>query len=380
MTGGRTADAGAWLVPFVLAASALTLAQSGTGAASQPPVDERLRALQAEADRLAREARTLLTELRALEVQRRIAQESVRKADASEAAVAADVARTTARLETLQAQRLATSSDVTERLVELYKRGRPGYARLLLQADLRAVGRLARGAAAVARLDRLRFENHRQMIAAERRVLEDLEARRVALADARTEASRAHAAAADAVRLQNRRIDELDRRRDEAAQYVGELLLARRELERQVDAAAPDPVAGLPIAPLRGAIGWPVAGRLLTRFGRGVDNRSGSAVIRNGIEIATTDGTAVRAVHDGAVTFAAPFTGFGDLVIVDHGAGAFSLYGHLQEISVAQGVRVARGDVVGLSGRTPTGTSGLYFELRIDGRPVDPVQWLRSRP
>jgi septal ring factor EnvC (AmiA/AmiB activator) len=88
----------------------------------------------------------------------------------------------------------------------------------------------------------------------------------------------------------------------------------------------------------------------------------------------------VRAVHDGAVTFAAPFTGFGDLVIVDHGAGAFSLYGHLQEISVAQGVRVARGDVVGLSGRTPTGTSGLYFELRIDGRPVDPVQWLRSRP
>jgi len=83
-------------------------------------------------------------------------------------------------------------------------------------------------------------------------------------------------------------------------------------------------------------------------------------------------------VHGGSVAFAAPFTGFGTLVIVDHGGGAFTLYGHLADAAVAQGGAVERGTVVGHAGRTPAGQPALYFELRIDGRPVDPVQWFKA--
>jgi septal ring factor EnvC (AmiA/AmiB activator) len=77
------------------------------------------------------------------------------------------------------------------------------------------------------------------------------------------------------------------------------------------------------------------------------------------------------------VAFAEAFSGFGRLVIVDHGQGAFSLYGHLANVEVGRGARVEAGRVLGTTGRAPSGTPALYFELRIDGRAVDPVEWLK---
>jgi len=80
------------------------------------------------------------------------------------------------------------------------------------------------------------------------------------------------------------------------------------------------------------------------------------------------------------VTHAGAFSGYGHLVIVDHGGGAVSLYGHLASPAVIKGDRVAAGSRVGLSGRNPGGNPALYFELRVDGKPVDPLQWLRRQP
>jgi septal ring factor EnvC (AmiA/AmiB activator) len=114
---------------------------------------------------------------------------------------------------------------------------------------------------------------------------------------------------------------------------------------------------------------------VVSPFGRGAD-RFGTTLVRNGIEIATSETVAVHAVHGGTVAYAAPFSGFGTLVIVDHGAQAFSVYGHLRDATVAQGAAVERGTIVGRAGRSPAGQPVLYFELRIDGRSVDPVQWL----
>jgi septal ring factor EnvC (AmiA/AmiB activator) len=123
---------------------------------------------------------------------------------------------------------------------------------------------------------------------------------------------------------------------------------------------------------------WPVNGRLLAVFGRGSADRLAAAVVRNGIEISTIEAQQVRAVHPGTVSYAAPFAGFGTLVIIDHGNNAFSLYGHLAQTLVTEGATVERSAVIGRAGRSPAGVQSLYFELRIDGRPVDPVQWFRS--
>jgi Membrane-bound metallopeptidase len=66
-------------------------------------------------------------------------------------------------------------------------------------------------------------------------------------------------------------------------------------------------------------------------------------------------------------------------VILDHGSQAYSLYGDLLDVTAAKGARIERGQAVGSVGATRFGTAGLYFELRVDGRPVDPLQWLKKR-
>jgi septal ring factor EnvC (AmiA/AmiB activator) len=119
-----------------------------------------------------------------------------------------------------------------------------------------------------------------------------------------------------------------------------------------------------------------VDGPIASRFGRTPSGRFGTSIVRNGIEVAAAQGTNATAVHEGTVAFAAPFAGFGTLVIVDHGQSAFTLYGHLLDAAVSAGANVSRGASLGRVGLSPSGGAALYFELRIDGRPVDPLQWL----
>jgi septal ring factor EnvC (AmiA/AmiB activator) len=352
-------------------------AQGAAVSALITQADQRIRELQAETDRLAQQSRTLLNELRGLELQRQLKAQDVKKAEAALAAIDAAQKAASARLSAVEALRVAESPGVRERLVEIYKRGRGGYLSLLLRAeDLSALGRMARGVASVAQLDRARFDAHRRTIHAEQEAVAEVRTRQEAVAAATAEAGRARAALDQAVASSNRRIDQLDRERDLAATYAGELQEAQTALQAHVgglSGAAP----GLPIAPFRGSLPWPVSGRVISPFGRGA-GPFGAALVRNGIEIAAAEAEPVRAVHGGTVAYAAPFSGFGTLVIVDHGAQAFTLYGHLTEATVAQGAGVARGAVVGRSGRSPAGQPAVYFELRIDGRSVDPVQWLRS--
>lgn len=341
----------------------------------------RIKSLQAEADRLASQARTVFGELRKLELDREIKQQQLATADAALARVTSDRDRVEQRVAELEAVRIAQTPGVRERLVELSKRGRGGYLQLLLASnDARAMGRMARGVAAVAELDRVRLDTHRRTLAAERTALNDLDQQRDAVEQAQRDATQARAEVDAAVAARNRLIDDLDRRRDLAAQYVDELQDAQAEIARTIASAGAGAAAiALPIAPFRGDLPWPVDGPVSARFGRVASGRFGNAIVRNGIEVAAREGTGVAAVHEGTVAYAAPFTGFGTLVIVDHGGAAFTLYGHLRDASVSVGTNVSRGTVLGQVGVSPTGGAGLYFELRIDGRPVDPIQWLTRR-
>jgi septal ring factor EnvC (AmiA/AmiB activator) len=112
-----------------------------------------------------------------------------------------------------------------------------------------------------------------------------------------------------------------------------------------------------------------------SKFGQAA--RGGPASSRNGIQLSLPEGQTVRPVHDGVVAYAGPFTGYGNLLIVDHGDRAYSLYGHLAGVTVKKGDRVDPGTTVGLTGRDLAGNPALYFELRVDGAPVDPLQWLK---
>jgi septal ring factor EnvC (AmiA/AmiB activator) len=131
-------------------------------------------------------------------------------------------------------------------------------------------------------------------------------------------------------------------------------------------------------APVRGGLDWPLDGRVIGRYGE-PSPRTGNTTRRNGIEIEALEGTQVRAIHGGSVIYAAPLTGFGTLVVLEHGRGYHSVYGFLSSASVNKGDVVDEGREVGRVGLTPNGPPALYFEFRVDGRAVDPLQWLRQR-
>jgi septal ring factor EnvC (AmiA/AmiB activator) len=110
----------------------------------------------------------------------------------------------------------------------------------------------------------------------------------------------------------------------------------------------------------------------------GTPTRPGAGA-RNGIEIAAPEGTPVTAIHPGSVDYADAFSGFGNLVILDHGGNYYSLYGYLGSVEVTRGQRVDAGTELGRVGTAPAGPAALYLELRVDGRSVDPIQWLKPR-
>lgn len=130
-------------------------------------------------------------------------------------------------------------------------------------------------------------------------------------------------------------------------------------------------------APVKvGGLGWPLSGTLVAGFGgRMPDGRSSSGVL-----IGAPAGTSVGAVADGTVVFAEWMTGYGLILIVDHGNGYMSLYAHNDALLRDQGDRVTRGDAVASVGNSGgQGRPALYFELRRNGQPVDPGGWLQRR-
>jgi septal ring factor EnvC (AmiA/AmiB activator) len=191
-------------------------------------------------------------------------------------------------------------------------------------------------------------------------------------------------------------IATLERRRREAERREAARREAeRREAERRAAAARaagtrPAPAPARTPAPSSaasrlstsdlGSLGWPVDGRILYRFGR-TTTPAGTTLRWNGIGIGAAKGTPVRAVEAGTVALAEPFEGYGPSVVLSHGGGYYSLYLYLNEVRVAEGAEVARGQVVGTVGGegTPEGTH-IEFQIRAPGgQAVDPLAWLRQR-
>ena len=374
------------MLTLLLILALQTPAPPTSGAAQ---VEARLKELRTEAEQLARQSRTLLNELRRLEVDRdlRAAELEARTLALreSEGALVALEAEQAALGETIARQQPL----VRARVVELYKRGRASDLRRLVDAaSARDAMRAWRQMAAASARDAARFADHRQSIVRLTDARAELGAKREEAERLRAEAGSARAALDQSIARHERRIAAIDRERDLNAALAGELQAAAAGLAATVEALPPNPSspsppsnpsnpssASAPLSAFRRALPWPAAGRVVRQFRAGAQG----ALPFNGIEIAVADGAPVSAVYGGDVAFSGPFTGFGHLVIVQHGPDAFTLYGHLTSGSVAKGDRVTASQLIGQAGRPPGARdSRLYFELRVDGQPVNPLQWFRQ--
>jgi murein hydrolase activator len=189
----------------------------------------------------------------------------------------------------------------------------------------------------------------------------------------------------------------LARVRDERAYHermVGELTEATRRLEafitdlqaKQRRLARVPPPKGTVVPPgvgfgtLRGRLPWPTEGRIIAGFGAQVHPRFGTRTFRNGVDIEANSGREVAAVHGGHVIYTGWFKGYGNLIILDHDNEYYTLYAHMADIGVKEGDDVRQGQRIGTVGDTGSLEGPrLYFEVRYQGKPQDPEQWLRQR-
>ncbi len=168
-------------------------------------------------------------------------------------------------------------------------------------------------------------------------------------------------------------------RREEVGTLIDKAARLERLLEtlsRQSDGQPVDPSGG--IRPWKGVLDWPARGAVVETFGRHRHPKFDAWTVSNGVALALPAGSPVRAVYAGKAAYAQWLSEYGNLVILDHGDGVFTLYAWLQSIAVTPGSFVPVGATVGLAGVGPgREEAGLYFEVRDRQKANDPVAWLR---
>jgi murein hydrolase activator len=186
-------------------------------------------------------------------------------------------------------------------------------------------------------------------------------------------------------------INRLEHQRKQAlAQEARERRLRQQQQRQQQARATPTPGFSDPpveryfdgnskFAKLRGQLAWPIAGSLVSTYGKIKHPTFNTYTFNKGIAISAPPGSEFRVIEAGQVLYAAWFKGYGNLLIVDHGDSYYSLYAQASELLVQVGDRVKRNQVVG---RTGEGGSlngpALYFEIRHQGKPENPLEWLAN--
>jgi len=352
--------------------------------------EERARAAAAR----ARET-SLLAELE--EIERRLA---ARKADVArlEARIKkaqSDVQTFRGEISRLEKQRAGQINALAGRLRVMYRVHAQGGALPVILSGEDPVTRAVavRHLASLAALDARLIQEYRVTSArlADRKVRE--EAQQQELADLHEDAKREQA---EVDREVAKRRVILAKVRDERAYHermVGELTEASNRLEafiRELQAKQrklakiPPPKGGIEppavgFGALKGRLPWPTEGRIVMGYGAQVNPRFGTRTFRNGVDIEAAVGKDVLAVHAGHVIYTGWFKGYGNLIIVDHGNEYYTLYAHIAEIEAKEGEDVRQGQRIGTVGDTGSlAGPRLYFEVRYQGKPQDPEQWLRQ--
>jgi septal ring factor EnvC (AmiA/AmiB activator) len=275
-------------------------------------------------------------------------------------------------------------ADLGVRLAALYRMGRLGYLRPLAAADsgqsflvgLRILTHLARRDAAL-------LERYETTVATLAGREQELLERRKELAELAAESRKKETALGAARSRKAVLLAQLEETSQVAKVQVTKLedkserLTALLELlEGRGRALAPGASS---IRKYRGALDWPLKGKVAVPYGRIANPRFPKTFLRSsGWTLDAPPGAAVRAVFSGDVVYAQWLKGYGNLVVVDHGDGVFTLYGRLVTGTIARGEHVAIGDRVGNLGESPEDeVAGLYFEIRDARASVDPALWLR---
>ena len=318
----------------------------------------------------------------------------------------------TAELSTIKEQRVAVENDITlnerqlaeaqkrlegreavfyKRVRDIYINGRLSYIdvvigskdfsdfanrlevlKRIIDSDITLIGEIKK--------ERAQIEEHKQKLESDRAKLVELE--KAALAkQAEIEQKKAE---------RNVVLQKAQNDRATAMQAIEELnassaqvsaMLKERQAARAAAAAAAQSSGGQGASDNwvqgTGQLGWPVSGEITSPYGYRVHPIWGTTIYHSGIDIGVDEGTPVHAADGGVVVWSGWMGGYGYAVVIDHGNGLSTLYGHNSELAVDEGQSVAKGQVISYAGSTGNSTGPhVHFEVRVNGDPVDPMGYL----
>jgi len=339
-------------------------------------VRERRAALEQELTRLRSEEKSLLGEVEQLELEVQLRTNELTEIQISLRRTRAALDATVARVRQLETSLAAARPALAAHARALYKLGDLSYLRLLLSIDRPSdFFRGYRFITTLARRDNAQVAAFRSDLAALTSEKAELEQRTRESIALRTRLTAARHALDEQRARKTTLLTSLVERKELNAAYVEELAEAESRLQELLSGLGGEEVA-VPLGAFRGSLPWPVEGRVRAGFGRRKHPRFDTYTVHNGLEIEAAPGAEVRAVHEGRVVFAERFRGYGLMVVVDHGGKHYSLYAQLAEVAVAPGQDVATGTVLGRADPAGADGPGVYFEMRFQGRPEDPLEWL----
>lgn len=362
------------VVPVTTASVPVEVAQPATSSELEV-LRRQIAGLEQSLHALAARCKDLAGQLAALELELRLQDRRVAEAVEERRLAEAAAAELAASVMALEQNLKGARESLRRRVGGLYRLGRQGYLRLLLAAGpdaeplaaLRTVRFLARRDHDVIHL----YEQLRRDLGQRQELL----AVRQRQASTWAEQERLRAARLVAARREHQSLmAQAERERLEVAARAVDLADREQRLSallQQLSQGGATPLSGVAIQDFRGALEWPVDGRVAIGFGPRTDPRYGTAVPHRGIEVETTRGQSARAIYPGKVVYAAELEGYGETVVIQHAGRVFSLYSGLVSLESKRGDMVSLGAVLG------TSESRLYFEIRVENRPEDPLDWLR---
>jgi len=347
---------------------------------------ERLRAeleeKRSQAAEIAGREHDLLGEIQRINEEMEVNRRLLEKLGEKKSVLLSDLEETRGELDTAE-RRLSTAEEMLhKRLRAIYKFGRvEAMEVILLSRTFADLAKRVYYLSMVADHDLDLIGVFEERVETRRVLLEHIELKKSRIEDVEAEVSRETAnlqlkkEERDALvaRLKEKRYyyENLARKLEEASRNLEELLdnLEARHEEARYE--------GTPFEGRVGRLMWPCEGTVVGEFGVETHPRFGTIIRNNGIDIRAVPGTKVRAVARGDVSFAGTLSGFGNCVVISHGAGFYTLYGHLESIMVSQGYPVGEGDAIGTVGETSTPEGAvLHFEIRQGRQPLDPMEWL----
>lgn len=288
--------------------------------------------------------------------------------------------------------RLEEKQEILEkRLVAIYKKGRLHPWEMLLSSRNFTDGfRRMKYLALIAKQDRKVCDEIQSLRNRLGREKDDFSAKLEELRKVKEETEAEEKNQAKEKRTKKKLLSTVRDKREEQEKIAKELREAEKKLQKLIEelerkrreelARAGGPVGIHYFQNNKGGLIWPTEGEVISTFGRQFHPRYATSTRNNGIDIRAPMDAPVVAIADGSVAYADRFLGYGEIVLIDHGGGFYTLYAHLSQSVVAAGDDVRKGDLIARVGETGSLEGPvLHFELRMDGRPVDPLPWLRRR-